>query len=158
MLTTPVDNMNFINDQEIKAMLGHEDIYYSDKIIKVRQGLFSSNQERVILITDQAVYNVTESSVFLDENIHHCGYLHRQPLLVYIDHRKYQARSSCSRLHCQDYGKRDKRKKEICFAEFLSLFSHYFRFTVVFCHRNTFPYLSFAIVTPASPSPCSPAR
>ena len=58
MLTTPVDNMNFINDQEIKAMLGHEDIYYSDKIIKVRQGLFSSNQERVILITDQAVYNL----------------------------------------------------------------------------------------------------
>ena len=39
-------------------MLGHEDIYYSDKIIKVRQGLFSSNQERVILITDQAVYNL----------------------------------------------------------------------------------------------------
>jgi serum/glucocorticoid-regulated kinase 2 len=58
MLTTPVDNMNFINDQEIKAMLGHEDIYYSDKIIKVRQGIFSSNQERVILITDQAVYNL----------------------------------------------------------------------------------------------------
>ena len=58
MLTTPVDNMNFKNDQEIKAMLGHEDIYFSDKIIKVRQGIFSSNQERVILITDQALYNL----------------------------------------------------------------------------------------------------
>ena len=58
MLTTPVDNLNFINDQEIKAMLGHEDIYYSDKIIKVRQGIFSSNQERIILITDQAIYNL----------------------------------------------------------------------------------------------------
>ena len=58
MLTTPIDNMNFKNDQEIKAMLGHEDIYFSDKIIKVRQGIFSSNQERVILITDQALYNL----------------------------------------------------------------------------------------------------
>ena len=58
MLTTPVDNMNFKNDQEIKAMLGHEDIYFSDKIIKIRQGIFSSNQERVLLITDQALYNL----------------------------------------------------------------------------------------------------
>ena len=58
MLTTPVDNLNFINDQEIKAMLGHEEIYYSDKIIKIRKGLFNSNQERTILITDQAIYNL----------------------------------------------------------------------------------------------------
>ena len=58
MITTPVDNLNFVNDKEIKAMVGHETIYYSDKIIKVRQGLFSSNQERVILITDQAIYNL----------------------------------------------------------------------------------------------------
>lgn len=58
MLTTPVDNLNFANDKEIKAMVGHETIYYSDKIIKVRQGLFSSNQERNILITDQAIYNL----------------------------------------------------------------------------------------------------
>ena len=58
MLTTPVDNLNFMNDQEIKAMLGHEEIYYSGKIIKIRQGLFSSNQERVLLITNQAIYNL----------------------------------------------------------------------------------------------------
>jgi serum/glucocorticoid-regulated kinase 2 len=57
MLTTPVDTMNFSSDQEIKAMLGHEEIYYSGKIIKIRHGLFSSNQERVLLITDQAIYN-----------------------------------------------------------------------------------------------------
>jgi hypothetical protein len=55
MLTTPVDELNFSNDQEIKAMLGHEEIYYSGKINKIRQGLFSSNQERVLLITDQAI-------------------------------------------------------------------------------------------------------
>jgi len=55
MLTTPVDKLNFINDNEIKAMLGHEQIYYSDKIIKIRQGLFSSNQERTIIITDEAI-------------------------------------------------------------------------------------------------------
>ena len=58
MLTTPVDKLNLVNDNEIKAMLGHEEIYYSDKIIKIRQGLFSSNQERTILITDQAIYNL----------------------------------------------------------------------------------------------------
>ena len=58
MITTPVDNLNFANDKEIKAMVGHETIYYSDRIIKVRQGLFSSNQERTILITDQAIYNL----------------------------------------------------------------------------------------------------
>ena len=58
MLITPVDNKNFANNQEIKAMLGHEDIYFSDKIIKVRQGIFNSNQERTLLITDQAVYNL----------------------------------------------------------------------------------------------------
>ena len=58
MITTPVDNLNFVNDKEIKAMVGHETIYYSDKIIKVRQGIFSLNQERTILITDQAMCNL----------------------------------------------------------------------------------------------------
>ena len=58
MLTTPIDNLNLKNDKEIKAMLGHEDIYYSDKIIKIRQGIFSSNQERTILITNLAIYNL----------------------------------------------------------------------------------------------------
>ena len=58
MITTPVDNLNFKNDKEITAIIGHETIYYSGNIIKVRQGLFSSNQERVILITDIAIYNL----------------------------------------------------------------------------------------------------
>ena len=57
MICTPEDTLNYKNDKEIKAILSHEDIYYSGKIIKVRQGLFSSNQDRVILITDKAVYN-----------------------------------------------------------------------------------------------------
>ena len=58
MICTPEDTLNFRNDQEIKAILAHEDIYYSGKIIKIRQGVFSSNQERIILITDRAVYNL----------------------------------------------------------------------------------------------------
>ena len=57
MLTNPEDNLKLGDDQEIKAILCHEDIYYSDKIFKIRQGLFSSNQERIILITNQALYN-----------------------------------------------------------------------------------------------------
>ena len=60
MICTPDDTLNFKNDPEIKAILSHEDIYYSGKILKVRQGIFSSNQERVILITDKAVYNLKE--------------------------------------------------------------------------------------------------
>ena len=60
MICTPEDTLNFKNDPEIKAILSHEDIYYSGKILKVRQGIFSSNQERVILITDKAVYNLKE--------------------------------------------------------------------------------------------------
>ena len=57
MLTTPVDKLNFSQDNEIKEAVNNEDIYYSDKIIKIRQGLFSSNQERNIIITNQALYN-----------------------------------------------------------------------------------------------------
>ena len=57
MITTPIDNLNYKNDKEITAMLGHETIYYSGKIIKIRQGIFSSNQERIILITSHAIYN-----------------------------------------------------------------------------------------------------
>ena len=58
MICTPEDTLNFKNDPEIKAILSHEDIYYSGKIIKVRQGIFSANQDRTILITDKAVYNL----------------------------------------------------------------------------------------------------
>ena len=57
MSTTPVDKLNFSQDNEIKEAVNNEDIYYSDKIIKIRQGLFSSNQERNIIITNQALYN-----------------------------------------------------------------------------------------------------
>ena len=57
MIANPADNLKLGEDQEIKAILCHEDIYYSDKIFKIRQGLFSSNQERIILITNQALYN-----------------------------------------------------------------------------------------------------
>ena len=58
MICTPEDTLNFRNDAEIKAILSHEDIYYSGKILKVRQGIFSSNQERNIVITDKALYNL----------------------------------------------------------------------------------------------------
>ena len=58
MICTPEDTLNFRNDQEIKAILAHEEIYYSGKIIKVRQGIFGANQERVLLITDKALYNL----------------------------------------------------------------------------------------------------
>ena len=60
MICTPEDTLNYKNDPQIKAILSHEEIYYSGKIIKVRQGIFSSNQERIIIITDKAIYNLKE--------------------------------------------------------------------------------------------------
>ena len=60
MICTPEDTLNFKNDSEIKAILSHEEIYYSGKLIKVSGGFFGSKQERNIIITDKAVYNLKE--------------------------------------------------------------------------------------------------
>jgi len=58
-----IDNLNFEDIEEIKQEIGDETIYFSDKIQKIRQGLFNSHQERNFLITDKAVYNLKGKKV-----------------------------------------------------------------------------------------------
>ena len=53
-----IDNLKFEDEDEIKKQIGDETIYFSDKILKIRHGLFNSHQERNFLITDKAIYNL----------------------------------------------------------------------------------------------------
>ena len=57
------DNLNLEDEEEIKKEIGDETIYFSDKIQKIRQGLFNSHQERNFLITDKAIYNLKGKKV-----------------------------------------------------------------------------------------------
>ena len=41
-----IDNLHFEDEDEIKKQIGDETIYFSDKILKIRHGLFNSHQER----------------------------------------------------------------------------------------------------------------
>ena len=52
------DYLNLEDNYIIRIKLGDEKIYFSDKIKKKRFGLFSYFQERNILITNIAVYNL----------------------------------------------------------------------------------------------------
>ena len=54
----PEDNLEFENNMLIKQKIGNETIYYSDNIKKINFGLFMKIQERSLLITDLAVYNI----------------------------------------------------------------------------------------------------
>lgn len=65
MISTDVtDNLNFEDDEAIKSIIGEEKIYFSDKVCKKSQGLIGSKkQERNLLITDTAVYNLKEKQL-----------------------------------------------------------------------------------------------
>ena len=58
-----IDNLNFENEEEIKQEIGDETIYFSDKIQKIRNGLFNKHQDRNFLITDKAIYNLKGKKV-----------------------------------------------------------------------------------------------
>ena len=58
-----IDNLNYEEEEEIKKAIGDEIIFFSDKILKIRQGLFKSHQERSLVITDQAIYNIKGKKV-----------------------------------------------------------------------------------------------
>ena len=53
------DLLNYGEDKDIQKMLGKEKIYYSDYITKINH--YGMSQERVILLTDQAVYNLKKN-------------------------------------------------------------------------------------------------
>ena len=57
------DKLNLEDDDDIKKEIGDETIYFSDKLRKIRQSLFNSQQERNILITNKAIYNLKGKKV-----------------------------------------------------------------------------------------------
>ncbi len=57
---TSKDHLNFKNDQEIKSVLGNEELLLSDKLIKINR--YGLSQERNIIITNQNIYNLKKKS------------------------------------------------------------------------------------------------
>ena len=56
MITTPIDELKLAEKPEIKAIIFHETLYYSGKVIKLNK--WGLNQERTFIITEQAIYNL----------------------------------------------------------------------------------------------------
>lgn len=54
------DYLSFKNDKEIENIISGENLIFSDKIIKINR--YGINQERFILITDKAIYNLKKKS------------------------------------------------------------------------------------------------
>ena len=52
-----IDKLNFEDNSLIKEKIGDENIYFSDKVKKIKQAMFKKVQERNFVITDLAVYN-----------------------------------------------------------------------------------------------------
>ena len=59
----PEDLLNFENDPQIKQKLGNEKIMYSDKIQKKKFGFFGKFQDRILLITNKAIYNFKKTEI-----------------------------------------------------------------------------------------------
>jgi uncharacterized protein (UPF0216 family) len=54
--TSDKDHLNFKNEKNIKSIIGDEKLLFSDKLIKINR--YGLSQERNILITDKAIYNL----------------------------------------------------------------------------------------------------
>ena len=59
----PEDLLNFENNGKIKQKLGNEKIMYSDKIQKKKFGFFGKFQDRILLITNKAIYNFKKTEI-----------------------------------------------------------------------------------------------
>ena len=58
------DLLNWANDKEILALIKGEKLYYSDIITKVNH--YGMSQERSIILTDKALYNM-KKKLFVEE-------------------------------------------------------------------------------------------
>lgn len=58
------DKLNFANDPDIQNILKGEDLLYSDKIYKKNR--FGWKQERNLIISDKAVYNLKKKGIFIN--------------------------------------------------------------------------------------------
>ena len=57
------DHLNFKNENCLHSIIGEEELLFSDKIIKVNR--YGLSQERNILITTNAIYNLKKKSKHL---------------------------------------------------------------------------------------------
>ena len=55
------DLLNYSEDKDIKKLIGDEKIYYTDYVTKINH--YGMSQERVLLLTDQALYNLKKKSI-----------------------------------------------------------------------------------------------
>ena len=52
-----IDKLNFEDNPIVREKIGSENIYFSDRLIKINTSIITKKQERNFLITDQAIYN-----------------------------------------------------------------------------------------------------
>ena len=50
------DYLNFKNEKDLSSIIGDEELLFSDKVIKINR--YSLSQERNIIITNKAIYNL----------------------------------------------------------------------------------------------------
>jgi hypothetical protein len=50
------DYLNFKNEKGLRSIIGDEELLFSDKVIKINR--YSLSQERNIIITNKAIYNL----------------------------------------------------------------------------------------------------
>ena len=50
------DYLNFKNEKGLNSIIGDEELLFSDKVIKINR--YSLSQERNIIITNKAIYNL----------------------------------------------------------------------------------------------------
>ena len=98
------DKLNIENNHIIKGIIGDEKIFFSDRLIKKNASFFSKSQDRIIIITNKAVYNFNENDMkrririediigitisrFSDQFIIHGNYNEYDYLLIYGNRKK----------------------------------------------------------------------
>ena len=50
------DYLNIKNEKDLSSIIGDEELLFSDKVIKINR--YSLSQERNIIITNKAIYNL----------------------------------------------------------------------------------------------------
>ena len=60
------DHLNFKKESFLKSIIGEEELLFSDKLIKINR--YGLSQERNILITNKAIYNLKKKSNFIYYN------------------------------------------------------------------------------------------
>ena len=56
------DYLKLANDSDLKKIIGNEELLFTDKINKINR--YGLTQERIILITNKAIYNLKKKGNF----------------------------------------------------------------------------------------------